>query len=210
MDRLPLAVLQKRLDFAKLRHLDSPTLADFRAPAEIVEAERQALADARILYTPHHGIAAFDRKRTVLLDWAIPKIQAKAKRGGRTVLFPASALGRKGAYALREALKGLDAELVVTGAARERDGAFWGDISVRETAVWPDEIAAVVLPAAVEHQPRALLRALAMGLPVIATAECGLGDMPGVITIPVHEVRCLREAIQAALGMDRYPILSAA
>jgi vancomycin resistance protein VanW len=202
--------LQKRLDLAKLRHLDSPTLGDFRAPPEIVKAESAALADARFLYTPHRAIAAFDKKRTVLLDWAMPKLEATSRRGGRMILFPASALGRKGAYALREAMKGLDAELVVTGGARERDGSFWGDIRLREAPVWPKEIAAVVLPAVIEHQPRALLKALAMGLPVIATAECGLGDMPGVVTVPVHDARVLREAIIEALDAGARPFLSAA
>jgi hypothetical protein len=68
----------------------------------------------------------------------------------------------------------------------------------------------VVLPAVIEHQPRALLRALVMGLPVIATAECGFGDTPGVTTVPVHDVRCLREAIEEALCLRGRPILSAA
>lgn len=199
MDRHPLAMLQQMLDDAKLRHPDSPTLGDFRAPAEVVEAETAALADARILYTPHRGIAAFDRKRTVLLDWAIPKVEAMAKPGGRTILFPASALGRKGAYALRGAMTGLDAELIVTGGAREHDGDFWGDIRLHETNVWPQEVAAVVMPALVEHQPRALLKARAMGLPVIATTECGLGEMPGVTIVPAHDVEALRAAIISVL-----------
>ena len=200
MDRHPLAVLQEMLDAAKARHPDSPTLGDFRAPAEIVEAETAALAEARRLYTPHRGIAAFDGKRTMLLDWASPKVETKTRKGGRTILFPASALGRKGAYALRAAVTGLDAELVVTGGARERAGDFWGDIRVRETNAWPDEIAAVVMPALVEHQPRALLKARAMGLPVIATAECGLGDMPGVTIVPADDAGALRAAIEAVLS----------
>ena len=37
---------------------------------------------------------------------------------------------------------------------------------------------AVVLPAWVEHQPRLVLRALAMGIPVYATEECGLPEHP--------------------------------
>ena len=90
-------------------------------------------------------------------------------RGGRTILFPASALGRKGAYELRAALSGLDAELVVAGGATEHDGAFWDGLKVRRLdGRMPERLAAVVLPAVVEHQPRALLRALAAGIPVIA------------------------------------------
>jgi len=60
----------------------------------------------------------------VLLDWAMPAARKPIARGGRTILFPASALGRKGAYELRAALSGLEAELVVAGGATEHDGAF--------------------------------------------------------------------------------------
>ena len=119
--------------------------------------------------------------------------------GGRTILFPASALGRKGAYVLREALEALDVELVVTGKAREQDNHFWRDIEVRETATWPSRLAAVVLPAIVEHQPRALLRGLAQGLPVIATEACGLGDMPGLTTVAEFDATGLRAAIASTL-----------
>ena len=125
----------------------------------------------------------------------MPAGLAKSTAGGRAILFPAPALGRKGAYVLRDALKGLDVELVVTGKARECEGNFWGDISVRETAAWPAQLAAVVLPAIVEHQPRALLRALAMGLPVIASEACGLGDMPGLTMVPTFDAAGLRRAV---------------
>ena len=56
----------------------------------------------------------------------MPAALPKALPGGRTILFPASALGRKGAYVLREALEALDVELVVTGKAREQMGKIDG------------------------------------------------------------------------------------
>jgi hypothetical protein len=199
MERAPMSQLQATLDDAAARLPESPTLDDFRAPPDIAQAEAEALAEARYLYTPHRDIAKFDPGRTELLDWVMPRGMAKAAPGGRTILFPASALGRKGAYVLRQALDGLDVELVVTGKARECGANFWGSIKVTETAVWPAQLAAVVLPAIIEHQPRALLRALAMGLPVIATEACGLGDVPGVATIPCFDARALREAVIAAL-----------
>ena len=53
-----------------------------------------------------------------------------ASRGGKAILFPASALGRKGAHALRAAISGLDVEVLVQGGAMESKG-FWGDLPVR-------------------------------------------------------------------------------
>jgi hypothetical protein len=212
MERWPLASLQARLDRALSRHPESPTLGDFRAPAEIVTAEAEALAAAARLYTPHAGIAARFADRAVHLDWAPPDVSRTPRPaiGGRTILFPASALGRKGAYALRDAVEGLEVDLVVSGRARENDNPFWRQVAVRPMPAggWPDRIAAVVLPAVVEHQPRALLRALALGIPVIATAACGLDEGPGVTLVPEDDAAALHEALRRALG-DAAPLLQA-
>ncbi len=202
MERWPLAELQSRLDRAHRAHPDSPTLGDFRAPPEIVAAETAALAAAGRLYTPHHALAVSLPGRSVLLPWVVPTIAApRSVVGGRTLLFPASPVGRKGAYALREALRGLDVDLVVTGRAREHDGKslgdFWGDIPIRQLdgAAWPDRLAVVVLPAVIEHQPRALLRAQALGVPVIATPACGMPPQPGVTLVRDDDIAALRDAI---------------
>ncbi len=204
MERWPLAALQARLDRALARRPESPTLGDFRAPDEIVAAETEALAAASRLYTPHAGVAARFADRAVHLDWALPDVAAAPRPaiGGRTILFPASALGRKGAYALRDAVEGLDIDLAVTGRAREHDKPFWRNVSARTlpAAPWPDPVAAVVLPAIVEHQPRALLRAMALGIPVIATAACGIDAGPGVTLVPEDDAVALREALLQALG----------
>lgn len=200
MERLPLAVLQDRLDAAVRHHPESPTLADFRASDAVVAAEAAALKAADRLFTPHAAIAALDPRRTTLLDWA-PAKPLSARKGGRTVLFPASALGRKGAHALREAIQGLDIDLAVKGHARDCP-AFWGNLPVRllPAGETPAEIAAVVLPALVEHQPRALLAALAAGIPVIATPACGLAPQPGLTLVPEDDAGALRAALKAALG----------
>lgn len=204
MERWPLAELQRRLDHALLVHPHSPTLGDFRAPPEIVAAEAAALAAANHLYTPHHALAEALCGRATLVPWAVPKLATPRPPGGRALLFPASAVGRKGIYALRAALQGLDAELLIAGRARE-DGSslsgFWGDIPVRtlEGASWPERLAAVVLPAIIEHQPRALLRAQALGLPVIASTACGLKSQPGTTLVYHDDIPALRAAIVACL-----------
>lgn len=197
MVRHPMAELEAKLDAAKTCYPMSPTLGDFRAPEEIVLAERAALAAARTLYTPHSGIAAGDPARTQLLDWIRPAPRGRIARGGKSILFPASALARKGAYALREAVQGLDLDLVVAGKAREQDGDFWGKVKARplDGADWPTQIAAVILPALIEHEPRALLKALAHGLPIIATPECGLGGTAGVTEVPICDAISLKQQL---------------
>ena len=80
------------------------------------------------------------------------------------------------------------------------------NIRQAENGAWPEQVAAVVLPAIVEHQPRALLRAVAMGLPVIATEACGLDDMPGVTIVPPFDVAQLRMAIGQLLETGRKAI----
>ena len=72
VERWPMTALEARLDGALGAHPESPTLGDFRAPAEVVAAETEALAAAERLYTPHRAIAASFGDRAVLLDWALP------------------------------------------------------------------------------------------------------------------------------------------
>jgi glycosyltransferase involved in cell wall biosynthesis len=57
------------------------------------------------------------------------------------------------------------------------------------------QIDAVVLPAWVEQQPRALLRAIAAGVPVIASRACGVEGLPGVRTVAAGDVDGLRAAL---------------
>ncbi len=89
----------------------------------------------------------------------------------------------------------------MAGAAEESDG-FWKGLPVRKLrrGERPAEIAAVVLPAIVEHQPRSLLAALAAGIPVVATPACGLGPRRGVTFVVPMNALTLRVALVAALG----------
>lgn len=202
-DRLPMAAMHATLDAALERHPDSSTLGDFRAGPAIVDAERAALDAAWRLVTPHRAIAArLDPDRVTMLDWATPPpLPTLARRGGNAILFPASALARKGAYALREAMHGLDMTLLVAGTATEAPD-FWGDLPVHILAAGehPDALAGVALPALIEHHPGLLLRALAAGLPVIATAASGLAAQPGLTIVPHDDTPALREALVAMLA----------
>jgi hypothetical protein len=197
MTRLPLHELESTLDRAATAHPGSSTLADFRAPREIVQAERQALAAARGWITPHAVIAALASDRAQLLEWRLPK--AEPRRPGKAVVFPASTLGRKGAYELREAARALGIPLKLHGPILESPD-FWSGVSVSQVdADWLADAAAVVLPAWVENQPRRLLQALAAGVPVITTRASGLHSIPGLSIIPEGDVAALIQSLSSVL-----------
>lgn len=206
LTRLPLADLHARLDRAAAAHQGSPTLADFRGEPWRVAAEREALAAAERVWTPHSELAARFPGRAERLAWTLPARQPAPKDSPRRrpqIFFPASTVGRKGAWELRAALQGLgmDVHLWVAGRALEGRGFWRGSITnVTEGTAPPMRPDLVVLPAHVEHQPRALLAAVARGVPVIASAACGLADVPGVTTVATGDVAALTAAISAALA----------
>ncbi len=203
MTRLPLQHLHERLDVAHSQHPTSPTLHDFRAPQVLIDLENQALTRARHLITPHREIAGLFAHKTVLLDWHLPPAPALAAAGtdGHKILFPASAVGRKGAYEVKRLAEELGLRVVLLGRATECPG-FWDRVATEPAgAASLAGCALVVYPAYVEHQPRLLLRALAAGVPVIATAACGLAPATGLTLVPAGNYAALKQAVAAQLGM---------
>ena len=104
-------------------------------------------------------------------------------------------------FGLREALAGLDVELVAMGSKLE--GAdFWKGVRIAAPeAHWLDGADIVVFPTFVENQPRRLLAALAAGVPVIATLACGLGPREGLTLVSAGNAAALREALEAVLAV---------
>jgi hypothetical protein len=195
MTRLPMSALQENLDIAHKRHPQSSTLNDFRADELLVQAENEALQNATRIITPHSEIGSLFPEKTVLLDWHLPEVATVHKPGSK-ILFPASTLGRKGAYELREVAKELSLELLVSGKELEGEN-FWQDVKVNHLQANSfDEVGLVVLPAFVENQPRLLLRALACKIPVIISSACGLQHMDGVITIDAGDPEALANEIR--------------
>ncbi len=197
VNRWPLEKLQARLDAAAARHPQSDTLADFRADPELVLAETQALADAARIVTPHRAIAATFGSRAILLDWEMP---AASKRtippNSARWFFPASALGRKGIHELAAALRETGGELLVLGRAREGGADPLADISHRQATLADlTGCTALVIPAWIEHEPRLALRALAMGIPVIASRACGLAAHPLLAEIDAGDAASLKTAM---------------
>ncbi|QNH11148.1 VanW family protein [Xanthomonas sp. SI] len=208
MTALPMQVLQARLDVAAQRHPDSATLRDFRADPLLVEAERAALAQARHWITPHRELLALAGSRGITLQWQRPLLpdaaQPSSNGAAAQVLLAASALARKGAFELREALRGLPVQLLLPPGAQETP-QFWSGFDVRRVASMADGVqaaAVVVLPAWIEQQPRGVLLALALGRPVIATAACGLGADDGAWRcVEAGDSAALRAQLVDALGL---------
>lgn len=205
MTALPMAELQSRLDAAADLHPESSTLGDFRADPVLVAAETEALAAARTLITPHTDIAALFPKRAVLLEWDVPQIPRfnRPKNEKPVLVFPASTVGRKGCYELREAIRGLDVRLLTLGPYIE-SADFWKGFDVeRGGDDWLSRADLVVLPAFVEHRPRRLIRAASSGLPVIASHACGVGNVAGITSIAVGDANALRNGIENLLNVNK-------
>jgi hypothetical protein len=201
--QLPLRNLHAALDRANQIHPESKTLGDFRADEWLVAAEAEALSCAHQVITPHRQIAALFPGKSQLLDWETPKPSFKrsATRPSQhpAIFFPCTTLGRKGAYELREALLGVDARLLLGGPILE-DQQFWQGFNVEVvTPTQMQEATIVVQPSIVESQPRALLKALASGIPVIATESCGLPPMEGLHFVAPMDASALRNAIRRLL-----------
>ncbi|MDI1243251.1 MAG: VanW family protein [bacterium] len=205
MTALPMAQIQSKLDRAAALHPDSPTLGDFRADPALIAIETEALKDAKRIVTAHSGIASLFGERAALLDWKRPisKPRVRPETAKPTIVFPASTVGRKGCYELREALQGLDVKLLTLGPLIE-SGDFWEGFDVERGATdWLERADLVVLPAFVEHRPRRLLMAAAAGIPVIASQECGVSNVKDVTIVDTGDARTLRQLINAAL--ERQP-----
>jgi hypothetical protein len=158
LDRLPLPQLHAALDAAAARWPESETLGDFRAAPAYVRREAQLLADAR----------------AVVPGPANAPMPLLCKKGGNIVYFPASPLGRFGAFALRDALKGLpgNVEVVTRGSATDGRPLGWRALPLEGL----EEVAVVVFPAVVigPNSPAMTLfrAALYAGIPGIASETC--------------------------------------
>ncbi|MCL2884171.1 MAG: VanW family protein [Oscillospiraceae bacterium] len=203
MTALPIPEIEKRLDAAMERYgfkvengyyeATNPanpcgeggvTLGDFRAPAELVNAEAEALAGASALISPHKKIVEWAGDRGIALKWLLPEpvasVSSSSDDRSFKILLAGVSLARKGIFDVRNALRNVDFDyelLLLPSALESRD--FWKGMNVRTVQSMEEGVAlcdAVVLPAVVEHNPRGLLLALASQKPTIASGVCGLPE----------------------------------
>jgi glycosyltransferase involved in cell wall biosynthesis len=154
----------------------------------------------RYWISPHAQALALADSHARPLEWNAAQTRLSRDVGTAstaTILFPASALARKGVIELVAALEGIDARVLAPPGAAESPGV-WRNLRVETVASIADGLARadlVVLPAWIEHQPRSLLAALSSGIPVIATAACGLPSSSAWRCVPEGDVAALRSAI---------------
>jgi glycosyltransferase involved in cell wall biosynthesis len=85
-------------------------------------------------------------------------------------------------------------EVVLLGG--DLEGAdFWQ--GVRTSRDMRGGVAVFVQPAFLEDKPRRLLAALASGIPVIATAACGMPAQEGLTVVPGGDAEALTVALAA-------------
>ena len=174
MGRYPLTKIHRLLDEAAAKMGSSATIADFRASAELVEREARLLSRARRIFTPHAGIASLFPNQAVPLAWHIPK--ASSPKKGHRVAFLGPTIARQRPDIACSLVARLEEPLVVFGPILED---FWGGLRIERRTMddrWLDGIGAILHPATLTHQPRALLEALANGVTIYATATCGLAN----------------------------------
>jgi glycosyltransferase involved in cell wall biosynthesis len=209
---LPASELQRRLDLASRCWPAAPSLKDFRVDDARCAMESAALRASKRLVTPHVDVAAHLRATLGgtpidMVDWVLPP-KLPARRTDRTkaltvVVFPASALARKGAHEMAEAVRRLGWRLMVLGSPTS-DPLLWHGVDVVHGSYrdpgWVAQADVVALPAHVEHAPRGLLAAIAHGVPVVTTPACGLPTSFDQIEVPAGDVPALIAALQRALS----------
>lgn len=187
MSRYPIAEIHARLDRVAAETGASATIADFRADPALAARESELLARARRIITPHHGLAALYPEQALRLAWHRPA--PIPQRPGARIAFLGPTITRQRPDLARDLARTLDAPLIVFGAMLAGED-FWDGVAIERRAQgpgWLDDIGAILHPAALTSQPRALLQALANGVTVYATPESGLapadclalGDFPG-------------------------------
>ena len=204
---LPASEIQTRLDVAAAAKPDAASLTDFRVDKSWQRDEWQALARARRLLTAHHDVYRVLREAGLfveLLPWEEPpppQFTAPTQRREPTLTLAGSALARKGASEVAAVAKALGAKVQILGSPPSEphswEGVDW--VAVGYSGDWLSRSDVVLLPAYVEHQPRALLRALGARVPVVASPACGLGSRPGLTEVVPGDPEALRLAVLAVL-----------
>lgn len=202
MNRLPIEKLHERLNFAHSQHPESPTLNDFRATSQLIKLENKALTKARKIVTPHSEIAEIFKNKVEKLSWQIPTT-TNGQTQGNKILFPASAVGRKGAYEIKRLAQELNFDLTITGRTIESNN-FWGNLKVEKFNGNFEEIGLVVYPTYVEHQPRQILKAISKGILVITTTACGLDSSNTVKIVELGNFEQLKNEVKQQIDKKHW------
>lgn len=205
MYREPIAVIEDKLDKAARRYPEGLSLTEFRAPGATAEAELEALQAARSIITPHAHIAA-RYPQAQRIDWVINDDDSVRETNNTKdiILFCGPTLARKGAHAVREALRRLKFPLHVLGEDLEGPD-FWEGLPVvhvsRENVAWK-RVYAVIQPALFEYWPRDLLKAHAAGAQLVISPGCGIkqDEASGIYHVPFGDAPALIHTLSTLLN----------
>jgi hypothetical protein len=200
-------VLMSRPSFTDLHHIldvaaqkwpGRKTLGEYRAPAWMVTAEREALSSASKIITPHSWLRRLYENRSVKLDWQLPA--ETPRMGSELIVFPGPTAARKGAFEVRDVSQDTGLPLVTLGGELEGPN-FWSGLPVKrsQNPNWTEKAAIVVQPSLVEDNPRPLLQAVSAGVPVICTEQCGIAGLPGVRIVEFGDSAALKQALLSVL-----------
>ena len=193
MNRLPIEKLQERLDYAHSKHPESETLNDFRTTSKLANIELIALKKARKIITPHSEIAEMFNNKVEKLNWHIPSKSIEHLKGNK-ILFPASAVGRKGAYEIKRLALELNLELMISGRTIEKEN-FWEKIKVEKFKGDFNEVGLVIYPTYIENQPRQILKAISKGIPIITTSACGVDNLENIKIVDLGNYEQLKNEV---------------
>lgn len=201
MTRLPFEKIHERLDYAYSKHNESLTLKDFRVSPYLIDLEKKALTKARKIISPHSEIAELFKNKIERLEWKL-QIAKNKKTTGSKVLFPASALGRKGAYEMRQITEELNLNLAVSGRVIESPN-FWEDVKSEPFNGEYADIGLIVYPTYIENQPRQVLSAISNGIPVITTKACGIERQANVKVLELENMEGIKNEIKKVLSTTK-------
>ncbi|MGV0918935.1 hypothetical protein ACTS94_00900 [Empedobacter falsenii] len=135
------------------------------------------------------------------LDWNIE--QNLNQKTGNKILFPASVVGRKGAYEMRKLAKELNIKLVILGRNLEINN-FWNDVEVEKFNGNYDEIGLIIYPTIIENQPRQLMKVVSYGIPIITTTACGLQESENVKVVKLNDYNSLKKEVENYLSISKF------
>lgn len=158
---------------------------------------KKQLTKARKIITPHSEIAEIFKNKVVKLKGFIPS-STNAHEKGKKVLFPASAIGRKGAYEIRRLAKELQLNLIISGRTIE-SANFWEDLNTENFNGDFTQIGLIVYPTFIEKQPRQILKAISKRIPVITTSACGLDPSEQVKIVAFNNFEKLKNEVNKKL-----------
>lgn len=190
--------IQKQLDRAFDLHPDAKSLNDFRCDQRIRTNEMHALEAASSIVSPH-GFIQKTYKNATNLAWAPVKTSSKQRSRATKILFPGSAMARKGAWNMRKLAIDLDLDLVVL-KGKEESPEFWKDVKYSYFDGDLTEIQLIVYPTFVESQARFLLQAIEVGIPILCSEYCGLPESDLLIHIDSYNYEDIRSKVLHTLS----------